>query len=148
MITTATRWNFSHSRRDASRDNGAPLTAPAPSSASITPLSRFATQSGALGTSGLYSGSAPERAPRTTGPEQDDLDDVDDAQVSVTRLAPDLPAPRLELLHYHVGTRRPIPRDTASNGIVATHSMVRVASLDATAAALARRGTPLAGHDL
>jgi catechol 2,3-dioxygenase-like lactoylglutathione lyase family enzyme len=82
------------------------------------------------------------------GPEQDDLDDVDDVQISVTRLAPDLPAPRLELLHYHVGTRRPIPRDTASNDIVATHSVVRVASLDATAAALARRGTPLAGHDL
>jgi catechol 2,3-dioxygenase-like lactoylglutathione lyase family enzyme len=88
--------------------------------------------------------------PRTEnrGPEQADLDDVDDVQVSVTRLAPDLPAPGLELLHYHVGTRRPIPRDTASNDIVATHSAVRVASLDVTAAALARRGTPLADHDL
>jgi catechol 2,3-dioxygenase-like lactoylglutathione lyase family enzyme len=82
------------------------------------------------------------------GPEQDDLDDVDDVRVSVTRLAPDLPAPRLELLHYHTGPRRPIPPDTASNDIVATHSVVRVASLDATAAALARRGTPLADHDL
>jgi len=81
------------------------------------------------------------------GPEQDDLDDVNDVQVSVTRLAPDLPAPRLELLHYHAGPRRPIPTDTASNDIVATHSAVRVASLDATAAALARRGTPLADHD-
>ena len=82
------------------------------------------------------------------GPEQDDLDDVDDVQVSVTRLAPDLPAPRLELLRYHVGPRRPIPPGTASNDIAATHSVVRVASLDVTAAALARRGTPLAGHDL
>ncbi len=82
------------------------------------------------------------------GPEQDDLDDVDDVQVSVTRLAPDLPAPRLELLHYHVGTRRPIPHDTASNDIVATHSAVRVASLDATAAALVRCGTPLTSDDL
>jgi catechol 2,3-dioxygenase-like lactoylglutathione lyase family enzyme len=82
------------------------------------------------------------------GPEQDALDDVEDVHVSVTRLAPDLPAPRLELLDYHVGTRRPIRPDTASNDIVATHSAVRVASLDATAAALARRGTPLAGHDL
>jgi catechol 2,3-dioxygenase-like lactoylglutathione lyase family enzyme len=82
------------------------------------------------------------------GPEQDDLDDVDDVQVSVTRLGPDLPAPRMELLHYHVGTRRPVPPGTASNDILATHSVVRVASLDATAAALARRGTPLAGHDL
>jgi catechol 2,3-dioxygenase-like lactoylglutathione lyase family enzyme len=81
------------------------------------------------------------------GPEQDDLDDVDDVQVSVTRLGPDLPAPRMELLHYHVGSRRPIPGDTASDDIVATHSVVRVASLDEVAAALARRGTPLADHD-
>jgi catechol 2,3-dioxygenase-like lactoylglutathione lyase family enzyme len=82
------------------------------------------------------------------GPEQDALDDVDDVQVSVTQIAPDLPAPRLELLHYHVGTRRPIPPDTASNDITATHSVVRVASLDATAAALAGYGTALAGDDL
>jgi catechol 2,3-dioxygenase-like lactoylglutathione lyase family enzyme len=61
------------------------------------------------------------------GPEQDDLDDVDGVHVSVTRLAPDLPAPRLELLHDHVSPRRPIPHDTASNDIVATHSVVRVA---------------------
>jgi catechol 2,3-dioxygenase-like lactoylglutathione lyase family enzyme len=82
------------------------------------------------------------------GPEQDDLDDVDDVHVSVTRLAADLPAPRMELLSYHVGTRRPIPHDTASNDIVATHSVLRVASLDVTGAALARRGTPLTGGDL
>ena len=82
------------------------------------------------------------------GPEQDDLDDVEGVHVSVTHLAPDLPAPRLELLRYHVGPRRPIPPGTASNDIVATHSVVRVASLDATAAALARRGMPLADHDL
>jgi catechol 2,3-dioxygenase-like lactoylglutathione lyase family enzyme len=82
------------------------------------------------------------------GPEQADLDDVDHVHVSVTRLAPDLPAPRLELLHYHVGTRRPIPHDTASNDIAATHSVIQVASLDATTAALARHGTPLADDDL
>jgi catechol 2,3-dioxygenase-like lactoylglutathione lyase family enzyme len=82
------------------------------------------------------------------GPGQADLDDVEDVHVSVTRLAPDLPVPRLELLHYHVGTRRPIPRETASNDIVATHCVVRVALLDATAAALARCGTPLADDDL
>jgi catechol 2,3-dioxygenase-like lactoylglutathione lyase family enzyme len=70
------------------------------------------------------------------GPEQDALDDVDHVQVSVTRIAPDRPAPRLELLHYHVGTRRAIPADTASNDITATHCVVRVASLDAIAAAL------------
>jgi len=82
------------------------------------------------------------------GPEQDDLDDVEGVRVSVTHLAPDLPAPRLELLRYHVGTRRPVPAGTASNDILATHSVVRVASLDDTTAALARRGTPLADHDL
>ncbi len=82
------------------------------------------------------------------GPEQDTLDDVDDVQVSVTQLAPDGPAPRMELLNYHVGTRRPIPADTASNDITATHCVVRVASLDATAAALAGLGVPLADDDL
>jgi catechol 2,3-dioxygenase-like lactoylglutathione lyase family enzyme len=82
------------------------------------------------------------------GPEQDALDDVDNVHVSVTRLARDLPAPRMELLHYHVGRRRQIPADTASNDITATHSVVLVASLDATAAALARLGTPLTADDL
>jgi catechol 2,3-dioxygenase-like lactoylglutathione lyase family enzyme len=82
------------------------------------------------------------------GPEQDALDDVDDVQVSVTQLAPDRPAPRMELLNYRVGTRRPIPADTASNDITATHCVVRVASLDATAAALAGLGVPLTGDDL
>jgi catechol 2,3-dioxygenase-like lactoylglutathione lyase family enzyme len=82
------------------------------------------------------------------GPEQDALDDVDDVQVSVTHLAPDLPAPRMELLHYHVGSRRPIPRDTVSNDIVATHCAVRVTSLHATVEALARHGTPVTGDDL
>jgi catechol 2,3-dioxygenase-like lactoylglutathione lyase family enzyme len=82
------------------------------------------------------------------GPEQDALDDVDDVHVSVTRLAPDLSAPRLELLRYHAGPRRPIPPGTGSNDIVATHAVVRVGSLDATAAALARRGTPLARDHL
>ena len=82
------------------------------------------------------------------GREQDALDGVEDVHVSVTRLAPDLPAPQLELLRYHAGTRRPIPPDTASNDIAATHSVIQVASLDATAAALARRGTPLADDHL
>ena len=82
------------------------------------------------------------------GPEQAALDDVDNVTVSVTQLAPDLPAPRLELLRYHVGTRRPVPPSTAGNDIVATHCVLRVASLEATAAALARHGAPLAGRDV
>jgi catechol 2,3-dioxygenase-like lactoylglutathione lyase family enzyme len=79
------------------------------------------------------------------GPEQAQLDDVDDVHVSVTPLALDLAAPRMELLHYHVGTRRPISSDTASNDIAATHSVVQVASLTAIATACARTGTPLTG---
>ena len=67
--------------------------------------------------------------------------------MSVTRLGPDLPAPRLELLRYHVGTRRPIPPATASNDILATHCALRVGSLEAIAGALARWGTPLAEGD-
>ncbi|MFJ9582643.1 VOC family protein [Streptomyces acidicola] len=82
------------------------------------------------------------------GPEQDALDDVDNVQVSVTRIAPDLPAPRFELLHYHVGTCRRIAPDTAGNDIAATYSVVQVASLDATGAALARCGMPLADDDI
>lgn len=77
------------------------------------------------------------------GPAQAELDDVDDVRVGVIQLARDLPPPRMELLNYHVGTRRPIPASTASNDIAATHSVVHVASLDATASALARCGTPL-----
>jgi catechol 2,3-dioxygenase-like lactoylglutathione lyase family enzyme len=82
------------------------------------------------------------------GPEQDALDDVDDVHVSVTRLARELPAPRMELLRYRAGTRRPIPPGTGSNDIVATHAVVRVASLGATAAALGRRGRRLARDHL
>jgi catechol 2,3-dioxygenase-like lactoylglutathione lyase family enzyme len=82
------------------------------------------------------------------GHEQAELDDVDGVYVSVTQLAKDLPAPRMELLQYHVGTRRPISHDTASNDIAATHSVVQVASLDATARALARCGRPLSSDDL
>ena len=82
------------------------------------------------------------------GPEQADLDNVEDVHVSVTRVGPDLPVPQLELLHYHVGGRRLIPHDTSCNDIHATHCVLQVASLDASAAALARRGTPLAENDL
>jgi catechol 2,3-dioxygenase-like lactoylglutathione lyase family enzyme len=81
------------------------------------------------------------------GPEQAELDDVDDVHVSVTPLARDLPAPRLELLQYHVGTHRPIPDDTASNDIAATHSVVQVPSLEAAADALARCGAPVSRDD-
>jgi catechol 2,3-dioxygenase-like lactoylglutathione lyase family enzyme len=82
------------------------------------------------------------------GPEQNDLDDVDDVHVSVTRVASNLPAPRLELLQYHRGTRRPIPTELASNDIAAHHSVVAVASLDATIAALDRYGMPVADDDI
>ena len=85
---------------------------------------------------------------RNRGPEQADLDDVDDVDVSVIRVARDLPPPRLELLYYHVGTRRPIPRDAASNDIAAPHCVVQVATLDAISAALARIGMPMADDEI
>ena len=72
------------------------------------------------------------------GPSKPISTTFEDVHVSVTRLAPDLPAPRLELVRYHVGTRLPIPHDTASGDIAAAHSVVRVASLGATAAAACR----------
>jgi hypothetical protein len=146
-IMTVIRWNCSRFPRGVSPENGATATAPAVSSASITPRSRSATPPAAPGSSGRYSGFSAGARTENRGPEQDALDDVDGVQVSVTRLAPDRPAPRMELLHYHVGTRRPIPRDTASNDLTATHSVIQVASLDPIAAALGRRGTPLTGDD-
>ena len=77
------------------------------------------------------------------GPEQAELDNVDDAHVNITHLAADLAStPRMELLQYHVGKRRPIPHDTASNDIAATHSVVQVASLDATAGRASRAAAP------
>ena len=82
------------------------------------------------------------------GSEQAELDDVDGVHVSVTQIAQDLPAPRMELLQYHVGSRRPIPRDTASNDIAATHSVVHVTSLEATLEALARCGMPVSSDDM
>src|SRR5260370_34224013 len=81
-------------------------------------------------------------------PEEAAVDDVDVASVGATHPAPALPAPRRDLLHPPAGTRGPTPAGTAGNDILATHSVVRVVSLDAIAAALARRGTPLAGTDL
>jgi catechol 2,3-dioxygenase-like lactoylglutathione lyase family enzyme len=82
------------------------------------------------------------------GPEQDDLDDIEGVHVSVTQLARELAPPRMELLRYRVGPRRPIPRDTAGNDIAATHSVVHVPSLEATARALARCGMPLTSEVL
>ena len=52
----------SHSRRETSRDHGAPATVPAPLSGSITPPSRSATRPAAPGSSGPSSGSAPQVA--------------------------------------------------------------------------------------
>ena len=131
-----------------SRENGAALTGPGPflgvdhTAIAVSDWARSARFFGSV--FGFGTGTRTENR----GREQADLDDVDDVHVSVTRLAPDLPAPQLELLHYHAGPRRPIPHDTASNDIAATHSVVRVASLDATAAALERHGTPLTGDTL
>ena len=65
------------------------------------------------------------------GPEQTELDDLDDAYVTVTRIAPDLPAPRLELLGYHNRAQRPIPPRTARVDLAVTHTVMTISGLDA-----------------
>jgi catechol 2,3-dioxygenase-like lactoylglutathione lyase family enzyme len=82
------------------------------------------------------------------GREQGSLDDVDDVSVRVAQLEPELDAPRLQLLHYRAGSRRPIPRDTASNDIAATHCELRVKALDPLLGALDERGEPVAPEHL
>jgi hypothetical protein len=54
------------------------------------------------------------------GPAQERLDDISDAQVDVTALAPRCPAPHLELLCYRTALRRPVPARKA-NDIASTH---------------------------
>lgn len=77
------------------------------------------------------------------GTEQADLDDLDDAYVTITRLAPDLAAPRLELLGYHNGLRRPIPRDAVAADLAVAHTVLTTRSLESvlSAAASARDAT-------
>lgn len=75
------------------------------------------------------------------GPGQEELDDVADVSVTVTRLATAAGSPGLELLEYHTGTRRPIPGNTAGNDAAATHCVLQVASIDAITSGVPRPHT-------
>ncbi len=64
------------------------------------------------------------------GPEQSRMDDVPEARVTVTGLAPDVAPPHVEMLGYLVGERRPIAGDTRSNDIAATYFVLETADIE------------------
>ena len=72
------------------------------------------------------------------GPEQSRMDDVPDARVTVSGMMPHAAPPHLELLGYHVGTRRRIDGATTSRDIAATHVVLETAGLATIVEALTR----------
>ena len=73
------------------------------------------------------------------GPEQARMDDVPEARVTVTGLAPRAAPPHVELLGYHVGERRPIDGHTRGDDIAATFFVLETPALDPIVEALAER---------
>ena len=74
------------------------------------------------------------------GPEQARMDAVPDARVTVSAMMPASAPPHVELLGYHVGTRRPIASATTSRDIAATHFVLETADLPTIVEALTRAG--------
>ena len=72
------------------------------------------------------------------GEAQSRVDAVPDARVSVTGLMPAAAPPHLELLGYHVGSRRPIAGATTSRDTAATHVVMETPDLAAIVDALER----------
>ena len=70
------------------------------------------------------------------GPEQSRMDDVPEASVIVTGLAPIDPPPAVEMLGYLVGERRSIDGATRSNDIAATHFVLETHNLEPIVEAL------------
>ena len=70
------------------------------------------------------------------GPAQSRMDDVPDAHVIVTGMAPANPPPHVEMLGYLVGERRPIDGATRSNDIAATHFVLATSTLEPIVEAL------------
>ncbi len=70
------------------------------------------------------------------GPAQSRMDDVPDADVIVTGLAPVNPPPHVEMLGYNVGERRPIDGATRSNDVAATHFVLETENLEPIVEAL------------
>lgn len=74
------------------------------------------------------------------GVEQSRMDAVANARVSVSGLEPAHAPPHVELLGYHVGSRRPIDDATRSNDIAATHFVMQTDNLAAIVEALTAAG--------
>ena len=72
------------------------------------------------------------------GEEQSRMDAVPGARVTVTGLMPAAAPPHLELLGYHVGSRRPIAGATTSRDIAATHVVLETPDLATVVDALER----------
>ncbi len=70
------------------------------------------------------------------GPEQSRMDDVPEARVTVTGLAPGVAPPHVEMLGYLVGERRPIAGETRSNDIAATHFVLETEDIEPIVEAL------------
>ncbi len=74
-----------------------------------------------------------------SGPEQARLDAVADATVTVTGLKPpQVATPHVELLEYHVGSRRPIADATRSRDVAASFLLLETAALAPVVEALTR----------
>ncbi len=70
------------------------------------------------------------------GVEQARMDAVPDARVTVSGMMPERAPPHVELLGYHVGSRRPIDPATTSADLAATHFVLETADLAAVAETL------------
>ena len=70
------------------------------------------------------------------GPEQSRMDDVPNADVVVTGLAPESPPLHVEMLGYNVGTRRAIDGATRSSDVAATHFVLETHDLEPIVEAL------------
>ena len=72
------------------------------------------------------------------GIEQARMDAVPEARVTVSGLMPKAAPPHLELLGYHIGSRRAIAGPTTSRDIAATHAVLETPDLAAVVDALER----------
>ena len=81
------------------------------------------------------------------GPGQSRMDDVPDARVTVTGMAPEHAPPHVELLAYHVGERRAIDGATRADDVAATWFVLETPALDAVATHVTALHSRLAAAD-
>ena len=82
-------------------------------------------------------GLEPSMQSENVGPEQARMDDVADARVTVTGMAPREAPPHVELLGYHIGTPRPIDGHARADDRAATFFVLDVPDIEPTVEALA-----------